>query len=148
MTKPASDHKRIDWNGLLGIFVLGSAIGACYGMFFGWRAHGLEGVLTQAVLERAGKSGIGTVLGLFMAIAIARRPDTSALLGATVGLVFPAVYDLPIGAVLASAFLGGTWSGFLSRFELLPGFARQELFQRSSSSEPPGGDLEDSEPDQ
>jgi hypothetical protein len=137
MTKPAIDQPRNVLSGVLEMIFLGSAIGACYGAFFGWRADGLDGLVTRAVLERAAKSGIGTAIGFLVAKTLARRLDFSAMMGAIIGLLFPAVNDLPISAVIPSALLGGAWCGLLSRFELLPGFERHEIDQGDPALESP-----------
>jgi hypothetical protein len=127
MTMPTAEHFRKSLSGAGKMFLLGLAIGACCEVFFGWRADVLDGLTSRAVLERAVKTGIGIALGFLIAKTLAGRLDFSALAGATMGLIFPAVYNLPIGAVIPSALLGGAWCGLLSRFELLPGFERQEL---------------------
>src|ERR1700679_874098 len=137
MPTPSADQFQTELGRSLGIFVLGSVIGACHGVFFGWRANGLEGLVMRAVVERAVKTGLGTTIGVFVAKAVAGRADFSAFMGAAVGLVFPAVYDLRIGAVRPSAFLGGAWCGFLSRFELIPGLEREEPDPENSISETP-----------
>jgi hypothetical protein len=149
MTKPAADFLRNTMSGVLKMFVVGSIIGACCGTYFGWRADGLVGLMIRTVLERSAKSGIGTALGFLVAKTLAGRLDFSALMGAMIGLLFPAVYDLPIGAVIPAALLGGAWCGLLSRFELLPGFERHEIDKADPALESPieegGREPDDSE---
>jgi hypothetical protein len=135
MTKPTPDQLRRTLSGVLIAFLLGSAFGACYGMFVGWRADGLQDMMTRAILERTVKSGLGTAVGFLVAKTLAGRLDFSAPMGAIIGLLFPAVYDLPISAVIPSALLGGAWSGLLSRFELLPGLERHALDEGNTTPE-------------
>jgi len=120
MTTQTVDCLRVTWTDALRLLPLGLVLGACYGIYFGWRADGYAGMLTLADLERAAKTGIATAIGFFVAGKVAGRLAFSSMFGGISGCVWGGVYDFPPAILRFSAVFSGVSVGLLSRFGLVP----------------------------